>query len=67
MKSYHLVSFETGRIGKKFIAKDWDDANDIADKNGFNLDDNYIAESGKGQEVLNERQVERSLFSDELI
>jgi len=44
MKTFILVSLETGKTNKTFEAKNFNDATNIANKNEWNLDDNYIEE-----------------------
>lgn len=59
MKKFHLVSLNSGRITKRFDAKNYDDAVKMAEDNGWDLDDNFIEESAATyahREQMNNRQ-----------
>lgn len=61
MKKFHLVSLNSGRIAKRFDAKNYDDAVKIAEGNGWDLDDNFIEEGAATyahREQMNDRQWE---------
>ena len=61
MKKFHLVSLNSGRITKRFDAKNYDDAVKIAEAKEWDLDDNFIEEAAATyahREQMTDRQWE---------
>lgn len=70
MKKFHLVCLFSARISKRFDAKSYDDAVEMAQEKGWDLDDHFIEEAAATyahREQMTERQWENMRLGYEAI